>query len=234
MAGMAEYGDDWTGGFDDPANVQLDSVQKMLEMQQSWLDSGFAEVSPDGHVDLEAGFQNILDHNIVSFPKALWYMSRFTNYMPEESGNWYIAKCPVFEAGQKCSVGIGGTGTVVTQQSANTDLAAEFLCWAKMSDEGEKNIWDTLGFDVCNTACWTDDAFAHDDMWEKENLTVIWPLYIPTTRILTFHIRRKKPYLGGQDVPLSDSDRRTSEKSAIVTTESGMVDVVTMDFPAVI
>ena len=60
-------------------------------MQQSWLDSGFAEVSPDGHVDLEAGFQNILDHNIVSFPKALWYMSRFTNYMPEESGNWYIA-----------------------------------------------------------------------------------------------------------------------------------------------
>jgi len=40
--------------------------------------------------------------------------------------------------------------------------------------------------------------------------------------------------LGGQDVPLSDSDRRTSEKSAIVTTESGMVDVVTMDFSAVI
>ena len=39
---------DRTGGFDDPANVQLDSVQKMLEMQQSWLDSGFAEVSPDG------------------------------------------------------------------------------------------------------------------------------------------------------------------------------------------
>ena len=43
-----------------------------------------AEVSPDGHVDLEAGFQNILDHNIVSFPKAMWYMSRFTNYMSEE------------------------------------------------------------------------------------------------------------------------------------------------------
>ena len=33
----------------------------------------------------------------------------------------------------------------------------------RCSDEGEKNIWDTLGFDVCNTACWTDDAFAHDD-----------------------------------------------------------------------
>ena len=160
---MAEYGDDWTGGFDDPANVQLDSVQKMLEMQQSWLDSGFAEVSPDGHVDLEAGFQNILDHNIVSFPKALWYMSRFTNYMPEESGNWYIAKCPVFEAGQKCSVGIGGTGTVVTNQCENPELAAEWLAWAKCSEEGENLIWNELGFDVCNTALWSDEDFAYDE-----------------------------------------------------------------------
>ena len=90
-------------------------------------------------------------------------MSRFTNYMPEEKGNWYIAKCPVFEEGQKCSVGIGGTGTVVTKQSQSQELAATFLCWAKMSAEGEQNIWDTLGFDVCNAALWTEDSFAHDD-----------------------------------------------------------------------
>lgn len=172
---MAEYGEDWTGGFDNPANVQLESVQKMLEMQQSWLQSGLAEISPDGHVDLEAGFQNILDRNIVSFPKAMWYMSRFTNYMPEESGNWYIAKCPVFKEGQKCSVGIGGTGTVVTQQSANQDLAATFLCWAKMSDEGEQHIWDTLGFDVCNTAMWTQDSFAHDDNNQYNQFFINYP-----------------------------------------------------------
>ena len=161
---MAEYGDDWTGGVEGAtANVQLDSVNKMLTMQQDWLASGLAEVSPDGHVDLEAGFQNILDHNIVSFPKAMWYMSRFTNYMPEEKGNWYIAKCPVFEPGQTCSVGIGGTGTVVTGQSVDPELAADFLCYAKMSPEGETLIWEDLGFDVCNTALWGDDAFAHDD-----------------------------------------------------------------------
>ncbi len=160
---MAEYGEDWTGGFDGKANVQLESVKKMCTMEQDWLNSGLAQVSPDGHVDLEAGFQNILDHNIVSFPKAMWYMSRFTNYMAEEKGNWYIAPCPVFEAGQPCSVGVGGTGTVVTQQSANKDLAAEFLCWAKMSDEGEQLIWDNLGFDVCNTALWNNDEFAHND-----------------------------------------------------------------------
>ncbi len=160
---MAEYGDDWTGGFDGEANVQLDSVKNMLTMQQEWLNSGFAEVSPDGHIDLEAGFQNILDGNIVSFPKAMWYMSRFINYMPEEEGNWYITKCPVFEEGQNCSVGIGGTGTVVTQQSVDTTLAADFLCYAKMSPEGETMIWNDLGFDVCNTSLWSDETFAHDE-----------------------------------------------------------------------
>ncbi|MCR5102091.1 MAG: extracellular solute-binding protein [Butyrivibrio sp.] len=160
---MAEYGDDWTGGFDGTANVQLDSVRNMLTMQQDWLNSGFAEVSPDGHIDLEAGFQNILDGNIVSFPKAMWYMSRFINYMPEEEGNWYITKCPVFEEGQNCSVGIGGTGTVVTQQSVDAQLAADFLCYAKMSPEGETMIWNDLGFDVCNTSLWDDETFAHDE-----------------------------------------------------------------------
>lgn len=160
---MAEYGEDWTGGHNGTANVQLDSVKKMLTMQQEWLGSGFAQVSPDGHVDLEAGFQNILDHNIVSFPKAMWYMSRFINYMPEEKGNWYITQCPVFEEGQTCSVGIGGTGTVVTNQSVDKELAADFLCYAKMSADGETAIWNDLGFDVCNTALWADDAFAHDE-----------------------------------------------------------------------
>lgn len=33
-------------------------------------------------------------------------------------------------------------------------------------------------------------------MWGKENQTVIWPLYIPTTQIPTFHIRQEKAVLG--------------------------------------
>lgn len=157
---MAEYGDDWTGGMEGTANVQLESVSKMLKMQQQWLADGIAMTSPDGQVDLEAGFQNILDQGIVSFPKAMWYMSRFMNYMPEEKGNWYIAKCPVWEEGQPCSVGIGGTGTVVAQMSENKELAAEFACWAKMSETGEKYIWEVLGFDVCNTEYWEKEDFA--------------------------------------------------------------------------
>lgn len=160
---MAEYGEDYTGGFEDPANVEIQSVRNMLNMQVDWLEKGIAGISPGPHLDQETGYQALLDHKIMSFPKAMWYMSRFTNYMPEEKGNWYIAKCPVFEEGQPASVGIGGTGTVVSASSPNKELAAEFICWAKMSKEGELAIWNDLGFDVCNTAMWTDPSFADDE-----------------------------------------------------------------------
>ena len=160
---MAEYGEDWTGGPDGEVNVELDSVKKMMEMQKGWLDDGIAMISTDGHVDLEAGFKNVMEGKIASFPKAMWYMSRFLNYMPEMEGKYDITTIPVFEEGQKCSVGIGGTGTVVTEQSADPALAAEFLAWAKLSEDGEAHIWNDLGFDVCNSALWFDDDFAFDE-----------------------------------------------------------------------
>lgn len=159
---MAEYGEDWTGGEGGTPNVQLESVKKMLTMQQEWLNNGTAMVSPAGHVDLEEGYQNILDGKIASFPKAMWFMSRFLNYMPEMKGKIALAPVPVFEEGQPRSVGIGGTGTVVTNQSADPQLAADFISYAKCSEEGCKGIWENLGFDVCNTALWEDETITKD------------------------------------------------------------------------
>ena len=160
---MVQHGDDWTGGHGGTPNVQLESVEKMLTMQQQWLADGIAMISTDGHVDLEAGFANISSGKIASFPKAMWYLSRFTGYMPEMEGKYDITKIPVFEEGQPSSVAIGGTGTVVTNQCDNPELAAEWLAWAKCSDAGCAHIWNDLGFDVCNTAVWTDEAFAFDE-----------------------------------------------------------------------
>ena len=162
---MAEYGEDWTGGLGEDAvvNVQLDSVKKMLTMQQQWLNDGIAMISTDGHTDTDGCRAQIVDGKIASFPKAMWYMSRFTSYMPDEKGKWDITTCPVFEEGQKNSVGIGGTGTVVTNECENPELAAEWLAWAKCSEEGEKHIWNDLGFDVCNEALWSDEAFVYDE-----------------------------------------------------------------------
>ena len=121
-------------------------------------------VSTDGHVDLEAGYANVSDGKIASFPKAMWYMSRFLNYMPEMKGKYAIAPCPVFKEGQARSVGIGGTGTVATklEDNKNSDLAAKFITWAKLSKEGEVGIWNELGFDTCNTSIWTDKTITQD------------------------------------------------------------------------
>ena len=158
---MAEYGEDYTNEDGSP-NIQLDSIKNMITMQQGWLNDGIAMVSPGGQVDLEEGYANIAAGNIASFPKAMWFMSRFINYMPEMEGQWAIAPCPVFEEGQPRSVGIGGTGTVVSKQSENPELAAEFITWAKLSYNGELQIWNMLGFDTCNTSIWTDTAITQD------------------------------------------------------------------------
>jgi len=89
-------------------------------------------------------------------------MSRFVNYMPEMKGKIALAPLPVFEEGQNRSVGIGGTGTVVTKQSSDPKLAADFITYAKCSSEGSRQIWEQLGFDVCNTDLWTDATVTND------------------------------------------------------------------------
>lgn len=55
------------------------------------------------------------------------------------------------------SVGGGGTGTAVVADKPNADLAAEFLAYAKLSEEGNIEIWNMLGFDPCNTKVWDNE-----------------------------------------------------------------------------
>lgn len=158
---MAEYGEDWTDDNGKP-NIELESIKNMITMQQKWITDNVAMVSPGGQTDMEEGYANISDGNIASFPKAMWYMSRFLNYMPEMSDTWAIAPCPVFKEGQPRSVGIGGTGTVVSSDSENAELAAEFLTWAKLSYDGNVKIWEDLGFDTTNTSIWEDTSITQD------------------------------------------------------------------------
>lgn len=158
---MAEYGEDYTTE-DGAPNIEIESVKKMLTMQQGWLNDKIAVTSPGGQLDTEEGFAYLSEGKVASLPKAMWYMSRFLNYMPEMAGKWAIAPCPVFEEGQPRSVGIGGTGTVVSIQSKNADLAAEFIAFAKLSYEGNVKIWENLGFDTCNTSIWTDTTITGD------------------------------------------------------------------------
>lgn len=79
---MVEYGEDWTSGNEGVPNVQLESVKKMLEMQQQWVNEGIAMVTPGGHLDTEEGYSIVMNEQIASFPKALWYMDRIVRSPP--------------------------------------------------------------------------------------------------------------------------------------------------------
>ena len=64
---MAEHGEDYTDA-DGKVTVPA-SWEKMLTMQQGWINDGLAVVSPDGQLDTEGGRQIIMDQeNGLSLP----------------------------------------------------------------------------------------------------------------------------------------------------------------------
>jgi arabinosaccharide transport system substrate-binding protein len=75
--------------------------------------------------------------------------------MPDLAGKIAIAPLPVWEVGQPRSVGMGGTGTSVVKTSEVADLAKRFLAFAKLSKEGNVEVWNTLGFDPIRTEVWS-------------------------------------------------------------------------------
>ena len=87
---------------------------------------------------------------------------RYLDEIPSMNGKLVIAPVPVFSEDMPRSLGLGGTGTVVTITAADQALAADWVAYAKLSEEGNRMVWEDLGFDPCNTALWTDRAMTHN------------------------------------------------------------------------
>ena len=144
-------------------NVDSPEMIKTLTFLQEMLDDGTAVVSPGGSHQCEEywGFMN--DGGAATAMMPMWYMGRFTDYMPDLSGKIVIAPNPVWEEGQDRSVGLGGTGTAVTVQCENQELAAEFLAFAKLSEEGAIREYTILGFDPMRSDVWGMDEVKKAD-----------------------------------------------------------------------
>ncbi len=158
---LSELGSDYT---DDKGNPQIDTpeMEKVLTTLKELQDSNAIATIAGGQPDNEEAFGEYNNGNYAAAIMPMWYMSRFINYMPELSGKIAIAPAPVFEEGQDRSVGGGGTGTVVTNQCDNTELAKEFLAFAKLSEEGNIKVWEVLGFDPVNTAVWDNEEVTNN------------------------------------------------------------------------
>jgi arabinosaccharide transport system substrate-binding protein len=170
-----EIGDQWSfwplisqqGGdyLDKDGKVTIDSEKNLATLQylQKLIKEKVAVAAPGRihHAEEYYGFMNQGGAASVFMP--MWYMGRFTDYMPDLKGKIVIKPMPAWTKGGNRSVGMGGTGTAVTVQSKNQDLAMRFLAYAKLSKEGNIQIWKQLGFDPIRSEVWTDPALKEDN-----------------------------------------------------------------------
>lgn len=139
---------------DDPRNIQAMTYFKKL------VDEKIAAVSPGvGHDTPEyKAFMNAGGAAAVFMP--FWFMNRFTDEMPDLKGKMIIRPMPAWEEGGNRSAGMGGTGLSITKQSKAIDISKKFLAYAKLSKEGNIQVWKQLGMDPIRTEVWSDPAMA--------------------------------------------------------------------------
>ncbi|MBN2220625.1 MAG: extracellular solute-binding protein, partial [Vallitaleaceae bacterium] len=158
---LTQHGLDLTDADGNPT-VNTPELKKGLEMLVDLQVNNVISTIAGGQPDTEEakGLYNMGEYASAFMP--LWYMSRFTNEITDLKGKIAIAPLPVFEVGQPRSLGLGGTGTVVTKTAKDIQLAKDFLTFAKISEEANIEIWNTLGFDPCNTDVWTNKEVTHN------------------------------------------------------------------------
>ena len=155
---MAQLGGEYVDA-NDMVTVNSPEMVQALTTLKDLYDANAIGTVPGGQPDTEEAYGAFNSGLYACAIMPIWQMSRYTSYMPELSGKVAIAPAPVFsESDTVRSVGGGGTGTAVIAGKPNADLAAEFLAYAKLSDEGGAEIWNTLGFDPCNKRVWADQS----------------------------------------------------------------------------
>ena len=143
--------------FDKNGDVILDNQTNIdiLQTLSDWVNKDkIAVAAPGGfhHSEEYWAFMNKAGAATLEMP--MWYMGRFLAYMPDLKGKILIAPAPAWTEGGARSAGMGGTGTSITVQCKNQELAKEFLAAAKLSREGSIKTYTKLGFDPLRWDVW--------------------------------------------------------------------------------
>ncbi len=139
--------------IDENGMPQLDTEEAIQAASKirGWKDQDLCGSLPTGNADTDEGRAAVANGDVAAIFYPLWYMSRFTDIMPDLAGKIAIAPLPVWDDSSYKSMGLGGTSTTVYKNSPNADLAARFIVWAKLSEEGSAILWTDMGFDPVNT-----------------------------------------------------------------------------------
>lgn len=148
--------------FDANGDVSLDNstnIKTLQMLKDEIYNNKVFVLTPGGMCHTEEFWAWMNKGNAASIWMPLWYMNRFTNYMPDLKGKMVVRPMPTFEGG-KLSAGEGGTGTAITNQTKNMDICLQLMADSKLSLEGSIKTWTLLGFDPIRKDAWTDPAMA--------------------------------------------------------------------------
>jgi len=149
--------------LDSDTNIEtLQYIADMVHVHE------IATVSPGGgdfHSEEYYGYMN--DEGAASVIMPLFYMKDFTEYMPDLAGKMEIRPMPTWPDSDLRTVGMGGTGTAVTSQSDHIELAKDFLYFAKLSEQGNINLWTELGFDPPRWDVWEEPEMHSDNEYSE-------------------------------------------------------------------
>ncbi len=148
----SDFFDPETGEVTLDNQINIDTLQWLLDGLN---DDIFCEM-PGGFCHSEEWYAYMNEGNVATIGVPLWYLNRFTDYMPDLKGKMAVRTLPVWKEGGANSAGLGGTGTSVTIQAKDVQLAKDFLYFAKISKEGAIRTWTELGFDPIRTDIYDD------------------------------------------------------------------------------
>lgn len=144
---IVQRGGDYLGP---DGSVTLDSQIniEVLERLHRWVfEYGIADGAAGGATYVEEFFPSVNNGEMAALIMPMWYMGRFTGFMPDLAGKVAVRPMPIWEGGSPRSAAMGGTGTAVTNQSRHPELAKEFLAFAKLTVESNVKFWEILRFD---------------------------------------------------------------------------------------
>ncbi|WP_408011397.1 ABC transporter substrate-binding protein [Pseudalkalibacillus sp. A8] len=124
-----------------------------------------AKLTPGGEKHAEEFYAFMNEGGAAAINMPMWYMGRFLDYMPDLKGKMVIRPMPAWEEGGYRSAGMGGTGTVITNQTEHAELAKEFLAFAKLTKEANIQLWKVLGFDPPRWDVWGSEAIRENNKY---------------------------------------------------------------------
>jgi arabinosaccharide transport system substrate-binding protein len=102
-------------------------------------------------------------NKIYALPYAQWYMIRFKAFMPDLKGKIAVRPLPLWRANGITSATMGGTGTVITKQCKNVELAKKFLEFSKLTYDANVKIWTIFSLDPPRMDVYDDPKLMEPD-----------------------------------------------------------------------